>query len=151
MAERVNRTTKVFGGFVSFLLGVLTTLATFRSPLLTLEIDSERITQRCLNVIVANGRYYGGGIHVAPDARMDSGRFEVFVLNDMGVFRAVANLPRFYGGAIKDRPDLVRCYTASRIVAQADERVLLNLDGEQPGQLPVTIDLVPAALDLVVG
>lgn len=151
VVDQVNRTGKVFGGFLSFLTGIVATLVTFRSPALRLQIDGEQVEQRCLDVIVANGRYYGGGIHVAPEARLHSGVFEVFVINDIGFLKALANLRTFYTGALKTRPDLVHCFRATQVIAESDETVLLNLDGEIPGKLPATFELLPSALNLVVG
>ena len=94
--------------------------------------------------------YYGGGIHVARDARMDDGQFEVYVLGDIHLLTALRYLHTFYLGTYLRYPHLVRRYTGTRITAQSDERVLLNLDGEQPGQLPAAIELLPAALPFVV-
>jgi YegS/Rv2252/BmrU family lipid kinase len=150
VAERVNRGSKRMGPFLTFLFGLLRTLATFRNPLVQLQIDDVFLEQRTVNVIIANGRYYGGGIHVARDARMDSGAFEVYVLGNIGFWKAIVNLPKLYSGSYVKRPDLVRCYTARRVSAQSSERVLLNLDGEQPGLLPATIEVLPSALQLVV-
>jgi diacylglycerol kinase family enzyme len=81
---------------------------------------------------------------------MDSGAFEVYVLGDIGFWKAIVNLPRFYSGSYVERSDLVRRFTAHRVVAQSGEHVLLNLDGEQPGQLPAAIEVLPSALELVV-
>ncbi len=149
VVERVNRESKFFGPFLTFLGAALRALATFHNPLVRLQIDDEILEQRTVNVIIANGRYYGGGIHVARDARLNSGTFEVYVLGDIGFWKAVVNLPRFYTGSYVKRADLVRRFSATRVVADSSERVLLNLDGEQPGILPATIELLPSALQLV--
>ncbi|MCC6797560.1 MAG: diacylglycerol kinase family lipid kinase [Candidatus Hydrogenedentes bacterium] len=150
VAERVNGQTKRFGPFLTFLYAVLRTLLTFRNPLVSIQIDGELFETRTINVIVANGQYYGGGIHVARDARMDDGQFEVYVLGDIRLLTALRYLHTFYLGTYLKYPHLVRRYTGTRITAQSDERVLLNLDGEQPGQLPAAIELLPAALPFVV-
>ena len=100
--------------------------------------------------MVANGQFYGGGIHVAREARMDSGVFEVYVLGDIGFWKALVNLPGLYSGSFVTRSDLVRHFKAARVVAQSEERVLLNLDGEQPGMLPATFEVLPSALQLVI-
>ena len=146
VAERVNRNSKRFGPFVTFLSALLRTLVTFKSPLVSIQIDGESFETRTINTIVANGQYYGGGIHVARGARMDDGRFDVYVLGDIGVFTALRYLPAFYSGAFLKYPHLVRRFSATRVVARSDERVLLDVDGEQPGQLPAAIELLPAAL-----
>lgn len=150
VAERVNGQTKRFGPFLTFLYAVLRTLLTFRNPQVSIQIDGELFQTRTINVIVANGQYYGGGIHVARDARMDDGQFEIYVLGDIRLLTALRYLHTFYLGTYLQYPHLVKRYVGTRVVAQSDERVLLNLDGEQPGQLPAAIELLPAALPFIV-
>ncbi|MBI4556151.1 MAG: diacylglycerol kinase family lipid kinase [Candidatus Hydrogenedentes bacterium] len=146
VAARVNRSSKRFGGFASYLWAVVRTLLTFKNPRVHLEIDGECLEQRCNNVIIANGQYYGGGMHVAPEASLTSGHFEIFVIGDVTRREAFQNLPRLYRGTLKERPDLVRYFCARQIKADSDEEVLLNLDGEQPGRLPAVVQTLPSAL-----
>ena len=149
VVKRVNATSKFFGGFLSFLYGVVATLLVYRNPEMHIEIDGESIEGRCNNVIIANGQYYGGGMHVAPEARLDSGAFEVYVIGDVGRREAIVNLPKLYRGHLLKRADKVRYFFAKRIVARSKQRVLLDLDGEQPGQLPATIEVIPSVLNVL--
>jgi len=148
VVANVNGSSKRLGPFLTFLFALLRSLVTFKNPQVRLQIDGEHLDQKTVNVMVANGQYYGGGIHVAREAAMASGSFEVYVLGDVGFWKALWNVPRLYSGTYVDRTDLVRRFTASRVVAQSDERVLLNLDGEQPGLLPAVIEILPSALPL---
>ncbi len=150
VVDRVNRTTKFFGGFLSFLYGVVSTLATYTNKHIELDIDGNSIKGRMSNVIIANGQYYGGGMHVAPEARLDSGEFEVYVIGDIGRKDAMLNLPKIYRGHLLKRMDKVQYFLAKRIMARSDETVLLNLDGEQPGCLPATFEILPRALNILV-
>ncbi|GMU93137.1 MAG: hypothetical protein AMXMBFR4_21950 [Candidatus Hydrogenedentota bacterium] len=150
VAERVQGQSKRLGPFLTFLLAVIRTLFTFKNPTVRLQIDGEVFETKTIDVIVANGQYFGGGIHVAKDARMDSGVFEVYVLGDIRLLTALRNLHHLYSGAYVNMPHLVRRFEAVRVVAQSKERVLLDLDGEQPGQLPAAIEMLPSALQLVV-
>lgn len=149
VAEHVNRGSKQLGGFASFFLAVVRTLLTYRAPRFELTIDGQTCAQNALSVIVANAEYYGGGIHVAPTALLDDGWFEVLVVHDLAFVKALANLRRFYVGDILDRPDLVRVFRAQSVTLSSPDRVLINLDGEQPGTLPAHVQLVPGALRLV--
>ena len=151
VVDRVNRSSKRFGPFVTFLWGLLSTLPRFRAPMVEIDIDGTPVSQRTLNVMIAKGRYYGGGIHVAKQATLTSGQFEVIIVNDLSLWTALRSLPILYSGAYIEREDLVRCFRATRIVAQSSEVVLLDLDGEQPGRLPAAIELLPSALELVIG
>jgi len=149
VVRRVNATTKLFGGFASFLYGVVSTLLTYQNPRMRLEIDGEQFAGRISNVILANGRFYGGGMHVAPEARLDSGGFEIYVIGDVGTFEAIVNLPKLYRGHLLKRADKVQYLFATQVVARSDETVLLNLDGEQPGRLPATFEILPRSLQVI--
>ena len=151
VVRRVNMTSKFFGGFLSFFWGVISTLISYENPEIQLEIDGVELEGRINNVIVANGQYYGGGMHVAPHARLDSRAFDVYVIGDVGRAEAVINLPKLYRGRLLRKPDKVRYFRASRIVAESSQQVLLNVDGEQPGKLPITIQLLPSVLNVVTG
>lgn len=150
VVKRVNESSKFFGGFLSFLYGVVATLATYQNPWVRLTIDGRDIEGHINNVIVANGQFYGGGMHVAPEARLDSGRFEVYVIGTFGRFEALVNLPKLYRGHLLKRADKVDYYLATRVVARSAEQVLLNLDGEQPGRLPATFEILPKGLSLLI-
>jgi YegS/Rv2252/BmrU family lipid kinase len=149
VVERVNRTSKKYGGFFTFLWGMLTTLFTYNCPMMNLEIDGKQLDQRCRDVIIANGQYDGGGMHVAPNARFDNGTFEVYVMRDITWWQALMNVPKIYRGRLMDRPEWIKYFVAKRITVRSPEKVPVNLDGEQPGTTPAAIEIVPAAINLV--
>lgn len=148
--EAVNQTTKIFGGFVSFLVGSLRTLARYQNKMVRFRLDDRPWqTERILNLVIANGRYFGGGMHVAPNAQPDDGRFDVIVLGDISLARNLASMRRIYQGTHLGQPQVSTDY-ARRVEVQSAERVLIDMDGEMPGMLPAVIELLPAAINLKV-
>ncbi len=85
---------------------------------------------------------------VAPDALVDDGLFDITVIGDLSLPEVFLNLPKLYNGKIKDI-DKVITLAGEKIEALSDQRVLLDVDGEQPGMLPVVIDIVPGALNII--
>ena len=148
--DRVNRTTKVFGGFVSFIWATLVSILIYDKKFIHLKVDN-RFNQRvlCWNVAVANGQYHGGGMWVAPEAALDNGMFHVTVIGDFTLPEVFLNLPKLYNGRIIQLKK-VRTLVGKRIEAYSDQRVLLDVDGEQIGQLPVVIDIMSRALPFIV-
>jgi diacylglycerol kinase (ATP) len=147
--ERVNRTTKVFGGFISFIWATLISILIYNKKRIRLKVDNgfdQTVTS--WNVVVANGQYHGGGMWVAPGAIVDDGMFHVTVIGDFTVPEVLLNLPNLYNGKILQL-EKVSTLVGKRVEAYSDQRVLLDVDGEQPGQLPVIIDIVPAALPII--
>jgi len=147
--ERVNRTTKVLGGFISFIWATLISILIYDKKRIHLKVDDtfDR-TVMSWNVVVANGQYHGGGMWVAPEAAVDDGLFHVTVIGDFTVPEVFLNLPNLYNGKILQL-EKVSTVVGKRVQASSDQRVLLDVDGEQPGTLPVTIDIVPGALPLI--
>ena len=105
---------------------------------------------RVAELAVANARYYGGAMKIAPDAKLDDGWFDVVTIGEAGAFRILANSPRLYLGAHL-RMDEVSHALAKQVIARPakkDERIAVELDGEVVGRLPVTFQIVPRALRL---
>src|SRR5256885_6495597 len=65
-----------------------------------LQIDDEQERRlRVAELCVANARYYGGAMKIAPDAKLDDGYFDVVTIGDATSFRLLTNAPRLYFGA----------------------------------------------------
>ena len=146
----MNRTNKAFGGFVSFIWATLFSILTYDKKQIHLKVD-EVFNQRiaCWNVAVANGQYHGGGMWVAPEARVDDGIFHVTVIGDFSLPGVFWNLPKLYNGKLI-RLGKVKTLVGKRIEAFSEQRVLLDVDGEQPGELPAVVDIVPKAIKFLI-
>ncbi|HOX46657.1 MAG TPA: diacylglycerol kinase family lipid kinase [Myxococcota bacterium] len=144
--DRVNHSTKAFGGKASFFLGTLKAMLAYQNRHLRLRVDDgfdEPLTVQ--NVAVANGQYFGGGMWVAPEARIDDGLFDVVIMGDMSKWDLLTQGTRIYKGTHLTLPK-VRHLRGRRVEATSDEEVLIDMDGEQPGRLPITLEIVPAAI-----
>jgi len=147
--ERVNRSGKKLGGFLSFIIATLVSLILYEKKRIRLRVDDhfdEEVT--VLNVAVANGQYHGGGMWVAPGADPSDGLFHVTVIGELSLPEVFYYLPKLYNGKIMQVKQ-VRSLTGKRVEAFSDGRVLLDVDGEQPGCLPATIELLPAAMRIL--
>lgn len=144
----VNGSPKWMGGTPAFLLGTLRAMVGYENQRVRLTIDDQPPRElSILNVAVANGRYFGGGMHIAPNAEIDDGLFDVVAL-ELTPRQAVAATSTIYLGSHIGRSD-VSSQRARRVLAEpvvASERVLLDVDGEAPGRLPATFEIKVGAL-----
>jgi YegS/Rv2252/BmrU family lipid kinase len=127
---------------------VQTTLAASPTEVyLQLDEQPER-RLRVAELAVANARYYGGAMKIAPGAKMDDGLLDIITIGDATAFRILTNAPRLYLGAHL-RMNEVTHANAKRLIARQvkkDARVRVELDGELMGCLPATFEIVPRAL-----
>ncbi len=148
--KRVNEMSafKRLGGSASFLYAGLRSLISYKNKDVRLVVD-DRIERRVKTrfVFVANGQYGGGGMWWAPGARLEDGLFDIVIFGDMGRARSILNMPGIYRGTHIDLPD-VECLRGRKVTAESDDEVLLDVDGEAPGRLPATFEILPGAIGL---
>jgi YegS/Rv2252/BmrU family lipid kinase len=150
VAERSNRTTKRFGGTASFLYATAAAFVSWQNVEFRVVLDGDR--ERTLlanNVVCANGRYFGGGIKIAPYAEPDDGLLDVVIIGDVGKLDLVLNLHRMYGGTL-DRHPKCEMVKAATVTCEPVRPLPVEVDGEQPGTTPITFEIVPSAVDLIV-
>jgi YegS/Rv2252/BmrU family lipid kinase len=103
------------------------------------------------NVAVANGRWFSGGLRVAPQAEPGDGVFDIVVMGGKPRRRIVQTLQSLRTGAHLDDP-AVRVVRASRLVAaptvETNGAVAVETDGESAGLLPATFEILPSAINL---
>ena len=148
VTELVDRAPKLLGGRMSFLIGTLRGLASFRPVPLTLHVDDELVHQGpTILAVVANGRYFGGGMHVAPEARVDDGLFDLVVIPEVPLRRLLSQLPSLYRGTHLELPE-VGHFRGQRFRTEG-EGAPIEIDGESLGTVPVEVECLPGALRFV--
>ena len=150
-AEIVRRTSlsfKSFGSTISYLLGIFTTLVSYRNREIKLIIDGDEMVQKVCAVVVNNGKYGGGGMFIAPDADPSDGRLDLMIIGDIGKADLIRSLPLIYKGTHGKHPK-VQLRKAREVEIRSDLPLNLQADGELLGRLPVRFRVIPAALNLI--
>ena len=101
-----------------------------------------------LNLCVANARYFGGGMKIAPDAKLTDGKFDVVGIGDLSALKLLTSAPRVYLGSHLSMPEVSHALARKVAIKSADRdaEISLELDGELPGKLPATFQIIPEAL-----
>jgi diacylglycerol kinase (ATP) len=139
---------RVLGGKLSFALAALQSAVAFEKPSVRVSLDGGRESQLTVtNFCVANARYFGGGMKIAPAALLDDGLFDVVAVGDLSALSILANSYRVYLGTHLGMQQ-VRHARARKVTARpvGIEEVKLEIDGELAGRLPATFEILPGAL-----
>ncbi|PID39068.1 MAG: transcriptional regulator [Proteobacteria bacterium] len=145
----VNESGKRLGGKVSFALATLKAMRRYQPQRALLTLDDRPPREATFHVCgVCNGQYFGGGMWMAPDASLEDGLFDVVTLAPMSLKDVLLRGNRLYKGTHVDLPQTT-VERARRVVAEplpGEAPILLDVDGETPGHLPATFELLPGAL-----
>ena len=131
-------------GRLKYVLAMLRELPVFRPRTYLIDLDGQRLRTAAMLVAVANGPSYGGGMRVAPDARLDDGLLDVMVVAPLSRIRFLSIFPRVYAGThVRDPQVSIR---RGRRVGLHAPGIVAYADGERIGALPLTCEVVPAAV-----
>ncbi|GMU10541.1 diacylglycerol/lipid kinase family protein [Corallococcus caeni] len=151
VAREVNQGSKALGGNLSFMWGTVKGLLKYQERQVRLTVDGgPPETVSVTAVAVANGRYFGSGMFVAPDAVTHDGLFDVTIWSNYGLSDFVLKSKGVYNGdhVTWKGTRRLRCRTIH--AESEDGDVFLDVDGETPGRLPCTMTILPGAIRLKV-
>ncbi len=150
VVAKVRQSTKALGPFFAYLTGLLRALATYKNQPMKIQVDDVFETEEpAAAVIAANGQFFGGGMWIAPNARLDDGKFEVVVVGDISRPEIIANIHKIYNGMLKSHPK-IRYLQGIKILLHSDSPVGVEADGERLGTLPTAFEILPAMLNVLV-
>lgn len=146
-----NQLPKFFGGTLPYVTGLVRTFLGYRNKTVTFKIgDRPSEKARVLSLVAANGKYFGGGMQVAPEAKLDDSLLDLIIVGDFGKLELLRIFPRIYKGTHLSYSK-VRLEKDVRLDIESSQKIHLQADGELLGEGPVSFSILPRALNLVVG
>ncbi len=153
----VNESSKALGGKASFLMGVAKGTIKYKNQPMRIILDEgtqdeQRFEGRFYNGVVANAQYFGGGMHIAPNAVMTDGLFDVVLLADLSKWAVLRGTPSLFSGRhiMRKGVSVHRARTVSAYPIN-EQAVLIDLDGEQAGHLPAHYTILPGPIEICTG
>ena len=146
VAQRANGMSQPLGGKATYFYALTRVFLEWRNTPVVVELaDGTRRDGSMHDVIVANGRWHGGAMLLAPDAEPDDGLFDIVLIGDINKRDFVTTAPKIYKGTYLAHPK-VELLRSRSVTVDAPERLPIELDGEQVGTTPATFEVVPGAL-----
>lgn len=143
---------RLLRGLPLYVTAVLKAVLSFTCPRTVIELDDRRIEQPVLMVACANGQYYGGGFHIAPEAKPDDGLLDICVIDAVSRWRIIIKLIHVIRGTHARLPE-VKFYRTRKLVITSPDILYVQTDGDfMPEADPhrLEIEILPRALKLLV-
>jgi YegS/Rv2252/BmrU family lipid kinase len=147
-ANRIANAAPPALGRLVYVYGALRALAGWQGARFRLEVDGERVEFEGWSVAAANSGFYGGGMHLAPDARLDDGALDVVWLAESSRLGLVRLLAKVFRATHVHEPG-VSVRRGAEVHVDADRPFTVYADGDPIGNLPMTLRAVPAALHVL--
>ena len=132
-----------------YVLAMLRTLVAYRPQPITVRVDGQERSGAMWLVAVGNTRCYAGGMQITPDARVDDGLLDVCVIGTSSRFELVTRFPSVFRGR-HPRAAAVEILRGKAIELSSTGALELWASGERVGPLPATVDVIPAAIQVLI-
>lgn len=139
--ERANAMTWPKGP-MKYNVAIALELPKFSPVQYTIELDTQLLQVEAMLIAVANGKSYGGGMQVCPNASMTDGLFDVMILHPVSKVEFIKVFPKVFKGAHIDHPQ-VRIYRSAKVSISSS--AVAYADGERIGGLPVRAECMAGA------
>lgn len=144
VADRTNKGSKRFSGTRSYQLALVKTLVKFKPYDLKIRIDGEQtIEGKRMLLALGNGKRYGGGMHICPNAEVTDGKFAVTIVRKMGRITLLRFFSTVYDGNHLIHSSVETFEGGSIHVDSPKKKCLYQVDGEIMGYLPETFITKP--------
>lgn len=140
---------KYFPGQMAYTASILRQLISFNPKLMRITLDDITMEKRVWLVAVANAKFFGGGMMIAPTAEVDDGMFDVYIIEETSKLELLRVLPKVFKGNHVSHP-AVKCYRAKRVGLSSEAKLVTQADGEILGHLPREFRTFPAQLSILV-
>jgi YegS/Rv2252/BmrU family lipid kinase len=146
--SRIALETRLKLGTFVYTYGVLRAIVGWKPASWEVTIDGKTTTFDGFSVAVANSGVFGGGMYLAPDAKLDDGLLEVITIASQSKLRYLRGLPRVFNGSHLKDP-AVTLVQGKEVTFQADRPFRAYADGDPIGDLPLTVRVLPGSLRVV--
>jgi len=150
VAASAKNTLTMLGGKAGFLWATFKAMATYQGRRIEIEVDrcGRSLPFLISNVAIGNGRYHGGGMHVCPTAVLNDGLLEVTIIEYLKPFEIVRDIRTLYSDNVYRHPK-IHHLRAQRFAAHSDHPTWVEVDGEALGCLPLTVEVLPRRLHVL--
>ncbi len=150
-ANRIANEARLVKGNLVYVYAVLRAIGAWRMATFEVAVDgADPSSYRGYSVAIANSKAFGGGMFVAPHARLDDGLFDIVVIGEIGKLRYLSNLPKVFKGTHVEEDGVIELPAAgSTVTVSADRDFGVYADGEHVTDLPATLRILGGALRVI--
>lgn len=151
VAQKLLHSRRLFGAKFTYLKSIISTLLTFENTNIHCVADGFTYQGKIKNLVIANGRYFGGGLGIAPNAKLDDGLFDLVLLKNIGIWDLIRYQAILRKNMMIQHAEVAYHQASELSVDTVDKPALpIEMDGEFIGYTPVTFKLLTKQLNILV-
>lgn len=140
---------KKITGTTAYVLSALKNIMQFKPYRVTMEIDDMTVSEEVVIVAVGNGKYFGGGMKVTPNAEIDDGLLDVVIARKTKKSKLVQLFTKLFKGTHMSDP-IVEHYKCKKFSIMSSDEIFINTDGNLIGKVPAQIEVGNDKINVII-
>lgn len=150
VAKRVNEGKKIYGPNFDFFKATVLGFLNYRRKQLKIESENFNWSGRLLILCLANGKYFGSGLGIAPHAKVNDGKFSITLAAEVSLLDYLKNLKRIRKCLPVNHPQIIYKEVESCTIEPIGKECLIEADGEAIGKIPLKATLLHKEIKFLV-
>lgn len=140
---------RFFPSRLVYYVAAIKTFMKFKKCHVKMHIDGKEVRMSILMIVVANGKYYGGGVKSAPEAEIDDGMLDICIIGEKTKLDIIKLIPQYVRGAHKNI-DKVYMLKGKKLIINGEDEFSVNYDGEVQSVKKAVFEIIHKGLSLVI-
>lgn len=149
VVKKVNESSKFLGADLTYTKSILQAFFTYKHSKVRLTSDNFQWEGPILSLCMANGRYFGSGICIAPQAEVADGQIEIVIMGNVSIMDYLKNMSKIKKGKILEHPEIRYEQVRSCRIEALDAECPVDMDGEFIGYTPIELNIKEHALNFL--
>ncbi|MFN3341953.1 MAG: diacylglycerol/lipid kinase family protein [Flavobacteriales bacterium] len=150
VVKKINRSQKWLGARIAYAQAIFTTFLTYAPSEARILIDGTEYKKKIMTIVVANGKGFGNGLIIAPDSKLDDGKFDIIIIGNVGVFQYLKYISRIRKGEKVIHPEVIYLCGKQLSIEPVGHSLMVEYDGEFGGYAPASVDMHRSAIKLLI-
>ncbi len=146
--ELVNNSKKTLGARLTFVISVIRSFLGYKQQQVSIKANDFKWAGKIVSVCLANGKYFGSGLGIAPEAQLNNGKLSLVIIGNMKVIHFLKYLPSLRKLKKVEHPE-VHYRTVNWCEISSEKAYPIDMDGDNAGYTPLRFDVVPLAIQFL--
>ncbi len=149
VAENVGKSSKILGSNLTYVKAIVSSFMKYKKQPIELNSPEFNWEGEILSLCMANGKYFGSGMCVAPDALLNDGLIQLTIMADVSLGDYVKNLSKLKRGEKVHHPEVTYTSVSELSVSSKGVECPIDMDGEFIGYTPIKVNVIPKAVKMI--
>lgn len=141
--EDTDKLKRILPGQAAYLASTLKAGLGFKASNVEVITEDQSYTGKMMLIAVGNGKYFGGGMKVCPDAELDDGFLELCMVTNVSKIKFIKEISKIYSGRLNELKEVIYIKTKKVEINTLEKQYWINADGNLVGKTPAKLMIIP--------